>query len=81
MKNPIKTHYTCPPIPIRNQDWHAQFTWQDGDDDLHGAGETEERAVLDLLVNASEADNDGAEQKELVDMAFAWWKGQMEQKK
>ena len=32
--------------------------------------------MVDLLVNASEADGDGAEQETLVDMAFAWWKEQ-----
>lgn len=48
MLGPIKTVNTCPPIPIRSEDWHATR----GDYDLGakvGAGATEEAAIVALL--------------------------------
>ncbi len=43
----IITHNTCPPIPIRSQDWHAHF---DGfEEGPIGSGATETEAVADLL--------------------------------
>ena len=70
----IKTQYVYPPIPDRNHDWYAQFSFHDGDDDLYGEGATEAKAVLDLMINASEWDDDGSVIEELVEMAFAHWK-------
>ncbi len=72
----IETHFIYPPIPDRSQDWLAQFSFNDAEDTLHGVGETEAAAVLDLLVKAVDDETqDGSPQEEVVDMAFKHWNG------
>lgn len=66
----IRTSFDCPPIPYRSMDWSARFSWQDGDSDLYGQGETEESAMIDLVQKAIEFDGDGSEQEEVVELAL-----------
>lgn len=73
MKPGIETDYVNPPIPYRSHDWRAVFEWDVGDeDDLVGWGETEESAVLDLLTQAVDHDEDSYREA-VVDLAFRCW--------
>jgi len=75
MKPLIITTLEYPPVPDRSHDWSARFNWYDGDDDQPiGWGETEEIAVVALLVDAVEWDGDGAEQDAIVVLALIGWK-------
>ena len=70
----IKTEYVNPTIPDRDHDWLARFDWQDEECPLHGNGETENDAVLNLLMNIGEdTQDDGSAQEEIVEMAFSHW--------
>lgn len=70
----ITTTRIYPPIPDRSHDWHAHFDWQCADDlSCEGYGETEEQAVLDLMINAVEVDDDGSEQEEIINLAHDGW--------
>jgi hypothetical protein len=51
---PIHTSYDFPPIPIRNCDWSATFDGYEPGDPI-GTGRTEQAAIADLLLIASEA--------------------------
>lgn len=62
----------------RSHGWSASFDWQD-ESDVCGYGESEADAVLDLIVKASEADDDGSATEEIADMAFSHWKAAREQ--
>ena len=68
---PIEATYICPPIPDRSHDWQARFDWFDGDEDQPvGYGETEESAVIDLLKNSADFDDDGSIIDEIIDLAI-----------
>lgn len=70
----IETTHICPPIPDRSHDWHAHFDWQSADDlTCEGFGATEESAVIDLMTNALEVEEDGSEQEEVAEMAIEGW--------
>lgn len=69
----VVTSYDHPPIPTRDMDWSAHFDWDDGGERLTGRGPTEEGAVIDLLQMACEADGDGSEQDEIIDLAIKGW--------
>lgn len=73
MNKPAAVYTECisPPIPQREFDWYARFSFHDGDTDLTGYGETEESAVIDLLQNAMEYDGDGSEQEVILNLALA----------
>lgn len=71
----IITSHDFPPIPSRDMDWSAHFDWDEGGANLRGFGPSEESAVLDLLRKAVDADGDGSEQEEVVDLAIAGWQG------
>lgn len=45
----VKTNHACPPLPYRDCDWTAvdDRTYEGGD--LIGWGETEQKAIADLL--------------------------------
>ena len=45
---PIRTYYSCAPIPVRDYDWTAYFDDTD-DEGPAGYGPTEEDAINDLL--------------------------------
>lgn len=74
MASEITTEYVNPPIPDRNHDWYARFSYHDGDTDLAGHGVTESAAVLSLLTSAMDYDGDGSEQETIVDLAFYKWR-------
>jgi hypothetical protein len=71
-KKAIITSHDCPPIPLRGADWSARFEWYgpDEEDQPVGLGETESKAVLDLLVNGSTVKDDGSIIEALVDFAY-----------
>ena len=46
----IVTTYVCPPIPMRDFDWHATFEGLEGEG-INGFGRTEEEAIEDLQQN------------------------------
>jgi hypothetical protein len=69
----ITTRADYPPIPTANYNWSAQFSFHDGDDELYGHGPTEDAAVLDLLVNGGEFEDDGSVLEAIVDLAFKAW--------
>jgi len=69
----IETQFIYPPIPDRSYDWLAQFSFHNAEDELHGVGETESDAVLDLLTKAVDEDDDGSAREEVVNFAFKGW--------
>jgi hypothetical protein len=76
MRNDITTTRLYPPIPDRSHDWMAMFSFHDADDDplLCGYGETEADAVLDLMTNAVDFEDDGYVMGVIVELAFQqWW--------
>lgn len=67
----IETTAEFPPVPDRSHDWRASLCWNCGDDDQPtGWGETEEKAILNLLNQMTEFDDNGECAEELVDLAF-----------
>ena len=71
----IYTTKEYPPIPIRDYDWHAVFDIFCCDEEQpHGWGETEESAVINLLKNATEFEDDGYTIEEVTDLALEGWK-------
>jgi hypothetical protein len=69
----IITSHDCPPVPLRGADWSARFEWYgpDEEDQPVGLGETEAKAVLDLLTNgAAINDPDGSIMDEIVNFAY-----------
>ena len=68
----IVTHLEYPPIPDRSYDWRAVFEWYSGDDNQPvGWGETKGDAILDLLQNAWDFEDDGSIRDEIINLAFA----------
>lgn len=75
MENDILTEYVCPPIPLRDHDWIARFSYHDGDTELMGHGTTESDAVLDLMTKAlTYPAGDGSESESVLNWAFEGWK-------
>jgi len=71
----IETTFVCPPIPSREHDWCATFSFFDGDDEQpRGWSWNEDDAVIDLLTSAAEFDDDGSCIEEVCDLAFDGWK-------
>jgi hypothetical protein len=75
MTRSIVIEHVSPPIPTRDHDYCARFSFHDGDDPLYGEGKSERDAVFDLLTKATEIDDDGTSIEEVVNMAFDSWKG------
>lgn len=79
-KHRIITEYVNPPIPDRSHDWGARFDFFDGDDDQpKGWGICEDDAVIDLIVQAAEHEDDGSCMDEVVNLALAGWKASQTQ--
>jgi hypothetical protein len=74
MTRSIVIEHVSPPIPTRDHDYCARFSFHDGDDPLYGEGKDEPAAVLDLLVKAMADDDEDVPHEEIVNMAYEHWK-------
>lgn len=58
MSKPIKTAHVYPPIPIRTHDWCAYYDDTYPEDGLCGWGKTESEAILDLMEQETEQEDE-----------------------